>query len=283
VMVRVEAIRCALGSSERRRPRAPFFMALSSTLRVHRFRLSPQDKRMHFEVPSLPHSVKEFAAHYLMIVVSILTALGLEATVEHLHHKHAAEAAQKAVEAELRDNLADLRADDAKNLQRLGPLKQLSDELIKDFDDGLPIAQIKQKMVDRVKAGIDFGVFYPSLQHEAWDVAVANQSASYMEPEVLRRLSAAYASQRDVNQASLTVFVNVPAYLDALTDARVGAADPREFLRSIRQAEMTVKGAHAKFVELERQLEEALPDEPRVQPAAEAIPPASAPAHAASA
>jgi len=238
---------------------------------------------MHFEVPSLPHSVKEFAAHYLMIVVSILTALGLEATVEHLHHKHAAEAAQKAVEAELRDNLADLRADDAKNLQRLGPLKQLSDELIKDFDDGLPIAQIKQKMVDRVKAGIDFGVFYPSLQHEAWDVAVANQSASYMEPEVLRRLSAAYASQRDVNQASLTVFVNVPAYLDALTDARVGAADPREFLRSIRQAEMTVKGAHAKFVELERQLEEALPDEPRVQPAAEAIPPASAPAHAASA
>lgn len=222
---------------------------------------------MHFEVPSLPHSVKEFAAHYFMIVLSILTALGLEATVEHLHHKHAAEAAQRAVETELRNNLDELRADDARNMARLGPLKKLSEELIKDFDDGVPVAQIKQKMAERVKAGIDFGIFYPTLQHEAWDVAVANQSASYMEPETLRRLSAAYASQRDVNQASLTVFVNVPAYLDALTDARVGNADPREFLRSIRQAQMTVQGAHNKFVELERHLEEAFADDSPAPPA----------------
>ena len=213
---------------------------------------------MHFEVPSLPHSVKEFAAHYFMIVVSILTALGLEATVEHLHHQHAAEAAEKAVEAELRGNLADLRDSDRRNQARLGPLKALYNELVKDFDDGTPLAQIKQKMVERTRAGIDLSIFYPSLQHEAWDVAVANQSASYMAPEILRRLSAAYASQREVNQASLTVFVNVPAYLNALTDARVGAADPREFLRAIRQAQATVHGAHLKFLELEHQLEEAL-------------------------
>jgi len=232
---------------------------------------------MHFEVPSLPHSVKEFAAHYVMIVVSILTALGLEATVEHLHHKHAAEAAEKAVETELRNNLSDLRESDRKNLERLQPLGQLYDELVKDFDDGVPMAQIKQKMVARAKAGIDFGIFYPSLQHEAWDVAVANQSASYMAPETLRRLSAAYASQREVNQASLTVFVNVPAYLNALTDARVGAADPHEFLRAIRQAQATVRGAHFKFLELDRQLEDALHEK---APAASG---ASAPHRAASA
>src|ERR1700748_2673680 len=109
---------------------------------------------MHFEVPSLPHSVKEFAAHYFMIVVSILTALGLEATVEHLHHQHAAEAAEKAVETELRNNLHDLRESDRKTRERLGPLKQLCDELIKDFDDGVPAARIKQTMVERAKAGI---------------------------------------------------------------------------------------------------------------------------------
>jgi hypothetical protein len=100
-----------------------------------------------------------------------------------------------------------------------------------------------------------------------------------MEPETLRRLSAAYASQRDVNQASLTVFVNVPAYLDALTDARVGNADPREFLRSIRQAQMTVQGAHNKFLDLERQLQEALPDDAS---SARASSGASAPARTAS-
>ena len=222
---------------------------------------------MHFEVPSLPHSVKEFAAHYFMIVVSILTALGLEAAVERLHHRHAAERAQQAIETDLRKNLVDLRENDARNLERLVPLKQLCDELIKDFDDGVPVAQVRQQMTERVKAGIDLGVFYPSLQHEAWDVAVANQSASYMEPETLRRLSAAYAAQRELNQASLTVFVDVPAYLNALTDARVGAADPREFLRAMRQAQLTVQGAHYKFIELERQLEEALPGEQTHAPA----------------
>ena len=237
---------------------------------------------MHFELPDLPHSIKEFATHYFMIVVSILTALGLEAAVERLHHRHAAEAARQAIETELRNNLADLRESDAKTLQRLTPLQQLCDQLIKDFDDGVPAARIKQEMADRVKAHIDFGVYYPTLRHEAWDVAVANQSASYMEPETLRRLSVAYAAQREVNPASLTVLVNVPAYLDALTDARVGAADPHEFLRAMLQAKTTVKGAHAKFLELEKELVQALPAEAREEPAP-ASAPASAPVRAASA
>lgn len=34
---------------------------------------------MHLEIPKQKlHSLKEFASHYLMIVLSILTALGLE-------------------------------------------------------------------------------------------------------------------------------------------------------------------------------------------------------------
>jgi len=230
---------------------------------------------MHFEVPSLPHSVKEFAAHYVMIVVSILTALGLEALVEHLHHEHAADRARQAIEAELRTNLAELRSNDAANVKRLGPLNDLADELIKDFDDHVPTATIKERMAQRVKAGIDFGLFTPTLRHEAWDVAVANQSASYMEPEQLRRLSVAYAAQRELNVGSMTIMFNAPEYLNALTDARVGAADPHEFLRSIRQAAFTVRGAHSKFQELDRELVRALPGEAAARDA-------EAPAHGAS-
>ena len=216
---------------------------------------------MHFEVPNLPHSVKEFATHYVMIVVSILTALGLEAAVERLHHAHAAEQAQAALESELRTNLADLRSSNADNAKRLKPLEALTDLLIKDFDDGVPAAQIKQQIAEHVKAGIDFGMFYPRLRHEAWDVAVANQSASFIEPETLRRLSVGYAAQRDVNPGTLTPFVNLPGFINALTDARVGAIEPHEFLRAMRQASLTVHGANQKLMELERELEEALPDE----------------------
>ena len=237
---------------------------------------------MHFEVPSLPHSVKEFAAHYVMIVVSILTALGLEAAVERLHHDHAAEAAQRSIETELRSNLEGLRESNANNLKRVKPLEDLCDLLVKDFDDGIPTAQIKQQMADHVKAGIDFGVYIPTLRHEAWDVAVANQSASYMKPEVLRRLSVAYASQREVNPTSVTILVNIPAYVNALTDARVGASDPHEFLRSMKQAALTVRNAIGRFKQLERDLEEALPDDPvpaAAEPSAAPVASGAASAH----
>lgn len=214
---------------------------------------------MHFEVPSLPHSIKEFATHYVMIVVSILTALGLEAALQYYHHQHAAEAAQRAMEAELRNNLDDLRRSNADNEKRLKPLEDFSSLLVKDFDDGVTEAQMRQQITDRARDGVDVGVFYPKLRHEAWDVAVANQSASYLPPETLRRMSIAYAAQRDVNPANLTIFVNLPAFLDAQTDARVGAADPHSFLRAIRQAAMTLRGATQKLKALEQDLAQALP------------------------
>ena len=233
---------------------------------------------MHFEVPKMPHSIKEFGAHYVMIVVSILTALGLEAAIEHLHHAHAAEAAQHAIETELRANLAGLRSSNADNLKRLPALDDLTNLLIKDFEERVPTAQIKQQMAQHMKAGIDLGVFTPTLRHEAWDVAVANQSVSYIEPETLRRLSAAYAAQRDFNDNTLLIFFNAPAYINALTDARTGTGDPHEFLHAIRQATVTVNGTHRKLALLETALVRALPEEPHPQ-----TPATKAPASASSA
>ena len=216
---------------------------------------------MHFEVPKLPHSIREFFAHYVMIVVSILTALGLEAAVQHFHHAHAAEAAQQAMEAELRANLEDLRQSNADNLKRLRPLEELAMLLLKDFDDGVPEAQIRQQIVDRAKAGVDLGLYYPRLRHEAWDVAVANQSASYLAPDTLRRFSVAYTAQREITLGGLTPFLDMPAFVDAMTDARIGAADPRAFLHAVRQAATTVRGATQKLAQLEQDLSQALPAE----------------------
>ena len=50
-----------------------------------------EEFNMHFEVPKVKmHSLREFLQHYLMIVLSILTALGLEQWIEGAHHRHAA-------------------------------------------------------------------------------------------------------------------------------------------------------------------------------------------------
>lgn len=233
---------------------------------------------MHFEVPKLPHSLKEFAAHYLMIVVSILTALGLEAAVQHFHHAHAAEAAQQAMEAELRANLEDLRGSNADNVKRLKPLDELATLLLKDFDDGVPEAQIRQQIAERAKAGVDLGLYYPRLRHEAWDVAVANQSASYLPPDVLRRLSIAYTAQREITLGGLTPFLDMPAFVDAMTDARIGASDPRAFLHAVRQAATTVRGATQKLAQLEQDLAQALPAEDVAPARAASAAPGASPA-----
>jgi len=91
---------------------------------------------MHFEVPRVSlHSLREFASHYLMIVVSILTALGLEAVIENAHHRHAAESAQRAIEAEIRLNIADIRASIDKNRERTKPLAELDDSLAKAIEE----------------------------------------------------------------------------------------------------------------------------------------------------
>ena len=64
---------------------------------------------MHLELPKARvESLKDFLKHYLMIVLSILTALGLEGWIEHTHHAHAAETARAQIEAEIRANLAEV-------------------------------------------------------------------------------------------------------------------------------------------------------------------------------
>ena len=78
---------------------------------------------MLFEFPKVRiDSLKDFAKHYLMIVLSILTALGLEAWIDHAHHQLAAATASAQIEMEIRDNMTEAHTDlqhDVAQLKRL--------------------------------------------------------------------------------------------------------------------------------------------------------------------
>ncbi|HUA81542.1 MAG TPA: hypothetical protein VL997_14285, partial [Dyella sp.] len=83
---------------------------------------------MHLELPQEPlKGIKDFLKHYLMIVLSILTALGLEAWIEHAHHAHAASAASAQIKEELRTDLDSVRDTVAKNEKVLQRLSRLDD------------------------------------------------------------------------------------------------------------------------------------------------------------
>ncbi|RCS29656.1 hypothetical protein DEO45_10905 [Rhodanobacter denitrificans] len=178
---------------------------------------------MHLELPKVRlESFKDFAKHYLMIVLSILTALGLEAWIEHAHHVHAAEVASLRIDAEIRSNLDAIDSSLTQDARQVKRLAAIRDSLIQDFKAHAPEAIIAQHIQSQVSAGnFNLNLNWPTLRHEAWDVAVADQSASWIDRERIQRYSAVYANQRDVGiglSTNLALAMDGPRMIDTLTD-----------------------------------------------------------------
>lgn len=220
---------------------------------------------MHFEMPERPmRGFKDFARHYLMIVLSILTALGLEAWIEHAHHTHAAALASRQITAELRANLDDVHNAYRRNQQRLVSLQQLDGAIAKDVRDGKTDAAINQH-IQALKNEFNLSLDWPIFANQAWDVAVANQSATWMDRAALSEYSAAYSKQRDaaswMTQDS-TLFLDAPRMATLRTRIDLGReVDPIEFLSVLRQMIITSSETQSHLQQVESQLKQVLPEE----------------------
>lgn len=195
---------------------------------------------MHVEPPSGPlMSLKEFGLHYLMIVLSILTALGLEELLTMRHHAEAGHAARAAIEHELLSNLADLREAKTSNAERRVIAQAMGDELSAAIRKGETTATLQKKIAEdyfpKLKRSI--GLMVPVQAHQAWDVAVANQSAGFIEPEHLRAYSAAYALEHDALQGANSgmLMLDGPHMVEIETEIELGTIDPKRFLTLVRQ------------------------------------------------
>lgn len=214
---------------------------------------------MHVEPPGhAPSTLKEFGTHYLMIVLGILTALGLEAGVEALHHRRQALKTTEQVETELRANLAEVRSTLGHNRETLklvmgiyGELKQLAQQ------GAVPPETLKQMLGERLR----ISVFTPGLRRDAWDTAVAGQALVHLRHDTLRRLSEAYTAQREAQQAITTSF-NAGGSLTRLTDVTVdaefGRANPLDVLKALQGYRLTLSAVAGVETELESQLAQAL-------------------------
>ncbi|MGC1547278.1 MAG: hypothetical protein WA777_02010 [Rhodanobacter sp.] len=191
---------------------------------------------MHLELPKTRlHSLMDFGKHYLMIVLSILTALGLEAWIEHVHHRDAAATASAQIEAEIRTNLAEIDRARRHDFERMQALTKIRDTLLSDIQAHASDATIYQH-VKPDDVYLDWR--WPVLRHEAWDVAVANQSASWIDNEQLHRYSAIYAAQ-NASTAMMTedlpTVLDGPRMIDAMIDQQMGNLPPRELLHAVNQ------------------------------------------------
>jgi hypothetical protein len=178
------------------------------------------------------HSLKEFGGEFLMVVVSILTALALEHGASTLHHRHAAEASRHAIQQELKANRDETRKIVADGETRLKALIGLKDRLRMDMRAGLPPARFHRDYVEKLD-GNAFGLAMPTLRREAWEVAVANQTATYIDSADLRRYTAAYSAQRDIQGMNTGILnlMDLPSVVRFAAGVDLGHDNPEDLLK----------------------------------------------------
>ncbi|GAB2844441.1 hypothetical protein GCM10027277_10310 [Pseudoduganella ginsengisoli] len=184
---------------------------------------------MHAELPKKGAlaSFKAFTAEYTMIVISILTALGLEHAATSWHHKHQAHQAAARIEAEVAGTLKELREaidGNEPELKKYAALKEYVHGILEESESKTGQAKTdyeqatKVQLQQRLDADMTIKLSFPTFRHEAWDVAVASQAASWMEADELHRYSGIYAHQRESNAmiAQSITMVNGPTIIGAL-------------------------------------------------------------------
>lgn len=214
---------------------------------------------MHVEPPThAPTNLKELGVHYVMIVLGILTALGLEAGFEALHHRKLARHTIEQVEVELKANLAETRSVLKQNGAIFKDLNALYAEVKKMEHAGeAKPAALKTLLDERLRVS----VYTPGLRRDAWDTALADQALMHLPHADLRRLSEAYTAQRDAQQALQSSFNAMGTFTrltDAAVDAEFGRGDAVDLIKALHAYRITLSAIMGVERGLEAQLAESL-------------------------
>lgn len=214
---------------------------------------------MHFEVPKAK-TFKEFGGEYVMIVVSIITALALEHAAQTWHRSHVAHEAVERIEAEVKANIAELDMVIAHNDAQAAQLNKQAKFLLEGIKAKVDDATLTKQWLEEEKGSFGLSIKGPTFKHEAWDVAVANQAVSWMDATVQERYAGAYASMRDVQALSNgggIRFLDGAALRNVTSDLLMGEATPRAIYRAINQMRAATESMNGNLQILRRDLRQA--------------------------
>jgi hypothetical protein len=148
-----------------------------------------------------PTSLREFRREYAMIVLSILTALGFERGIVYLQNRANAQASRERIEREIGDDMADLRRALAANSASVAAGSAALNSLLGILKSPNPDIAAEKRIIDD-ELQKHLGLALPTWQRDAWDAAIADQSASHLDPRDLRRYAKLYTDARDAADAS---------------------------------------------------------------------------------
>jgi hypothetical protein len=151
---------------------------------------------MQVEQPHHPPSnLRDFLRQYAMIVLSILTALTLEQAAVALHNASAAAASRARIEAEIDTTRTELKLSRKRNLDRLNAIKEQERALLKELNAPQPNQAAVVSIAAKVLPLVDVEI--PDYPTNAWETAVADQSASHLSSSDLHRYADIYTAERN--------------------------------------------------------------------------------------
>lgn len=192
---------------------------------------------MRFEILQSTN-FKKFGAEYLMIVISILTALALEDFAQDLNRRSLANQASIKIDAEIEANIVELDKVITHNRSQAVKMEDIRKSLLADIKKDMGETALRERIMSNYQNAFAVSIRSPSLRREAWEVAVANQSVSWMPSKELTRYSIIYASMRDQQAAHSGMnnyFLDGPRMMDVGSDAQMGVVAPRDVYRMINQ------------------------------------------------
>ena len=128
--------------------------------------------------------VRDFFLHLFTITIGLLIALGLEAAVEAVHHRHQREEAETLIRQELQNNLAQLREGTPVAVNELRQMNLVLNTL-EALEQAQPAALHES----------EFSFHEAPMQDAAWRTASTTGALSYMDYAEVERFSNAYKEQ----------------------------------------------------------------------------------------
>jgi hypothetical protein len=130
------------------------------------------------------HGVRDFSIHLLTITAGLLIALGLEAGVEAMHHRHQRIEAEATIRREIEENRSKLVKMQGNTKTEIANLV-LALAFIEDLRSG------KRDDPSKIKLGFNI----EPLQSASWSTASATGVLNYMEYDKAQRFATAYHEQ----------------------------------------------------------------------------------------
>ena len=146
------------------------------------------------------HGVRDFFLHLFTITVGLLIALGLEAGVEAVHHRHQREQAETMIRQEIKDNRADV-------VTMQGTLKDEMEDLVN------VLAYIDARLAHQSPDASKLRVQYSEgpLKDAAWRTAASTGAVAYMDYGTAEKYAECYKQQGEFERLEDRA---IEAYLD---------------------------------------------------------------------